>query len=366
MQRIIFGASGNEQLTLNSQGNLFGFAGDDTLVASNSVSDFYPAFMVGGSGNDHYVANNLAAVIVDTAGEDKLTLPGTLSQYIGAYVNGQDLTLINTTTGQEVFVVDAKDRGRIETFEFGSGEILSSAAMEQRVYSQGYGDISYAEYNPNFSAQHFQEVKEINKAWADLDWSGVWQTVAQQGEVTNEVVASAVNEALTSMLSPAAQQQWQSQMGPQQLASSQFEGVEQNLPTAPAPASPLIPQESAENIALLYEAALDRVPDIEGLNYWIDEFAGGMSVEGIANSFIQSDEFITNFSVNSDEEFIDQMYLNVLDRPADGEGKAYWLGELDQGLTQAGVLNSFAVSNENVANADWLAGLNESDGNWVF
>ena len=45
MQRIVFGTSGNEQLTLNSQGSLFGFAGDDTLVANWSTSDYYMAFI---------------------------------------------------------------------------------------------------------------------------------------------------------------------------------------------------------------------------------------------------------------------------------------------------------------------------------
>jgi len=142
--------------------------------------------------------------------------------------------------------------------------------------------------------------------------------------------------------------------------------VEQNLPAGTPPATSLVPQEAAENIALLYEAALNRLPDIEGLNYWIDEYATGMSFEGIAHSFIQSSEFQSNFNVSSDEEFIDRMYFNVLDRAADSAGKEYWLGEIDQGLSQAGVLNSFAVSDENINNASWLTGLNEDNGNWVF
>ncbi|HCA03654.1 MAG TPA: hypothetical protein DEO68_16135 [Halomonas campaniensis] len=365
MQRVIFGTPGNEQLSLNNTGNLFGFSGDDTLVASSGVSDFYLAFMVGGEGNDHYIVNSLAAVIVDTGGNDKLTLSGALHQYISAYVNGQDLTLINTTTGQEVFIVDAKSRGRIDTFEFASGEVLSSAEMEQRVYSHGYGDISYAEYNPNLSAQHFLEVKEINKAWADLDWGSVWQAVTQQGEVTNQGVASAVNDALTSMLSPSALQQWQAQGGPQQLAASQFEGVEQNLPATPAP-SPILPREVIENIALIYEAALNRQPDEAGLNYWIDVAMQGQSTIDISGFFIQSDEFLTNFGAPSNNDFIDRMYLNVLDRNADAAGKTYWLDQMATGLTQAEVLNYFAVSQENIDNAAWLSGLAETDSGWVI
>lgn len=365
MQRIVVGSSGNEQLSLNSHGILFGLEGDDTLVANWNNTEYYAAFMVGGEGNDHYIFNGDAAVIVDTSGHDTLTLPGYSSQYIGAFVNNQDLTLINTATGQEVVIVDAKSRGRIETFKFESGEVFSVAEVERWVYEQSYGNISYAEYDPNVTAQYFLDVKEINKAWADLDWGSVWQAVAQQGEVTNQSVASAVNDALTAMLSPGALQQWQSQMGPQQLVNSQFEGVEQNLPATPTP-SPMLPREVIENIALIYEAALNRQPDDAGLNYWIDVAMQGQSTIDISGFFIQSDEFITNFGAPSNEAFIDRMYLNVLDRNADAAGKNYWLDQMATGLTQAEVLNYFAVSQENIDNAAWLSGLSETESGWVI
>ncbi|MGP9654031.1 DUF4214 domain-containing protein [Halomonas sp. AOP35-4E-18] len=365
MQRVIFGTPGNEQLSLNNTGNLFGFAGDDTLVANWNTTGYYAAFMAGGDGNDHYIFNGDWGVIVDKAGHDTLTLPGHSSEYIGGFVNSQDLSLINTLSGQEVFIVDANSRGRIETFMFESGEVFSVAEVEQWVYEQSYGNVSYAEYNPNFSAQYFLEVKEINKAWADLDWGSVWQEVAQQGEVTNQGVASAVNYALTSMLSPSALQQWQAQGGPQQLAASQFEGVEQNLPATPAP-SPILPREVIENIALIYEAALNRQPDESGLNYWIEVAQQGQSTIDISGFFIQSDEFLTNFGAPSNNDFIDRMYLNVLDRNADAAGKTYWLDQMATGLTQAEVLNYFAVSQENIDNAAWLSGLAETDSGWVI
>ena len=369
MQRIVVGTPGSEQLTLNNQGLLFGFAGDDTLVANWNTNDYYTAFMVGGDGNDHYHFEGDWGVIVDTLGHDTLTLPGYSSQYIGAFVNSQDLTLINTATGKEVFIVDAKSRGRIETYKFESGEVFSVAEVEQWVYEQSYGNISYAEYNPGLSAQHFLEVKEINKAWADLDWGSVWQSVVQQGEVTNQSVAAVVNDALTAMLSPGALQQWQSQSGPQQLAVSQFEGVEQHLSNMPVPTpipSPVLPREVVENIALIYEAALNRQPDESGVNYWIDVALQGQSTIDISGFFIQSNEFITNFDVPSDDAFIDRMYLNVLDRSADAAGKNYWLEQMASGLTQAEVLNYFAVSQENIDNATWLTGLTETDSGWVI
>lgn len=361
MQRIVFGTQGNDQLTLNGPGNLFGLAGDNTLIASNSVSNAYVAFMVGGEGNTHYVVNSLGAIIVDTGGHDTVTLPGSFGQYTGAYVNGEDLTLINTLTGQEVFIVDAKSRGRMEAFRSEAGEVLSGADMEQRVYNQWFGDISYAEYSPSISASHFLNTREVNKAWADMDWNGVWQTVAQMGDLNSQAVASVISDTLVAMLSPSAQQHWQGQMGLQQLAASLYEGVEQNLPAAPGP---VLPHAVIENIALIYEAALNRQPDEAGLNYWIDVAMQGQNTIDIAGFFIQSDEFITNFDVTSDESLVDRMYLNVLERSADDAGKAYWLDQMNAGLTQAEVLNYFAVSEENIANAAWLSGLQETENGW--
>ena len=78
---------------------------------------------------------------------------------------------------------------------------------------------------------------------------------------------------------------------------------------APAPD---ITFQKAENVSLLYAAALDRRPDADGLNYWLSNVTGGQSIEAVANSFINSNEFIERFGSGSDEEYIDRLYLNVV------------------------------------------------------
>lgn len=370
MQRIIFGNGEGNYLSANSNAFMFGFDGNDTLVANWNDYEYYAAVMLGGNGDDRYEFDGDYGLVFDTSGHDTLSVYGASSDYVGAFVNGEDLMLVNQATGQGVFVLDAKGQGLIETIVTTEGEAFSFSQIEGMVYSQGFGDISYAELESvtggAFTANQFAATKEINKAWASLDWNSVWQQIAERGDLSAEAIAETLNANMTARLSPSALEQWNAQQGLQQLKLSTYEGVEQNLPAGTPPATSLVPQEAAENIALLYEAALNRLPDIEGLNYWIDEYATGMSFEGIAHSFIQSSEFQSNFNVSSDEEFIDRMYFNVLDRAADSAGKEYWLGEIDQGLSQAGVLNSFAVSDENINNASWLTGLNEDNGNWVF
>lgn len=113
-----------------------------------------------------------------------------------------------------------------------------------------------------------------------------------------------------------------------------------------------------EKVALLYEAALDRQPDNPGLNYFVGNTRADQSLQDISNSFYLADEFRNQFTSFDDQSYINQLYLNVLDRPADQAGFEYWEEQLDNGLSHADILVSFAESSENYDNAaDWLPGL---------
>jgi uncharacterized protein YkwD len=103
---------------------------------------------------------------------------------------------------------------------------------------------------------------------------------------------------------------------------------------------------------LIYRAAFDRVPDAEGLGYWIRELDRGQDYGAVvAASFIASLEFITlNGANTSNAQFVNLLYQNVLHRAGEADGVAYWLKELDSGGARSNVLASFATSAENVTN----------------
>lgn len=126
-----------------------------------------------------------------------------------------------------------------------------------------------------------------------------------------------------------------------------------------------VSQEQAQHVALLYEAALDRIPDLDGLNYWLDRVEEGMHNIEIAGYFLASDEFQARFDVNSDEEYIDRLYANALGRDPDDEGRAYWQTQAENGLGRDEMLHYFAISEESIDNADWLVGLTPTDNGWV-
>ncbi|WP_157928754.1 DUF4214 domain-containing protein [Pararhizobium haloflavum] len=104
----------------------------------------------------------------------------------------------------------------------------------------------------------------------------------------------------------------------------------------------------------LYSAALDRMPDAPGLDFWIEQVDVGVGLDRIGQGFVNSDEFRQNFGDNdslSNEAFVEVLYENILGRDANSADQDFWVGELeDRGVSRGQVLASISESNENVMN----------------
>lgn len=100
----------------------------------------------------------------------------------------------------------------------------------------------------------------------------------------------------------------------------------------------------------LYQAALDRTPDERGLAGWIKFMDEGGALVNMAQQFIDSQEFKTKYGALDNSKFVNQLYLNVLDRNGEAAGIAGWVNGLANGLTRADVLKGFSESAENQAN----------------
>ena len=105
-------------------------------------------------------------------------------------------------------------------------------------------------------------------------------------------------------------------------------------------------QKGIGSLARLYFGAFDRVPDRDGLAYWITQFKEGMSLSTIARSFVASTEFEQKYNSLGNDQFLDLVYQNVLQRPADAAGKAYWVNQLISGFNRGDLLASFTESTE--------------------
>lgn len=94
----------------------------------------------------------------------------------------------------------------------------------------------------------------------------------------------------------------------------------------------------------LYVAFFNRIPDADGLNYWINQLKAGNSIAQIGNSFYEAAIFYsaqTGYSANmAPEAFVHLVYKNALGRSdgADAGGLNYWVTQLNNKTETPGTL----------------------------
>jgi len=128
-----------------------------------------------------------------------------------------------------------------------------------------------------------------------------------------------------------------------------------------------IPEADVERLAELYVAFFNRVPDANGMAYWIGQLAGGQPLNQIADAFYNAGVLyasLTGFSADmTNAAFVNVIYRNVLGRSdgGDAQGVAYWAGELASGHATRGSLVSAMLTSAHSFKGDatwgWVADL---------
>jgi hypothetical protein len=112
------------------------------------------------------------------------------------------------------------------------------------------------------------------------------------------------------------------------------------------------------SVARLYGAAFARAPDVAGLQWQLDKgLHAGLTLLQLANNFEFSAEFIQRYGSNqTDEDYVFQLYHNVLGRDPDPAGYQWQLDHVKAGLARDQLLLNFAESAENKQHvlADWM------------
>jgi len=88
----------------------------------------------------------------------------------------------------------------------------------------------------------------------------------------------------------------------------------------------------------LYSTLLHRAPDAAGEAYWVNDLNQGISLTDVSNSFVNSPEYRGNQ--------VDSLYKNILGRTADQAGRDYWVNDLLHGISLSDVTSSFYNSDE--------------------
>ena len=127
------------------------------------------------------------------------------------------------------------------------------------------------------------------------------------------------------------------------------------------------PQADVTRLVELYTAFFNRVPDADGMSFWIDEMKSGKTVNQVAESFYNAGvnySSLTGFTATmKNTDFINVIYKNVLGRKdgADAGGLSFWDGALISGQASRGTLVTNILDSAHTFKGDktwgWVADL---------
>ncbi len=119
-----------------------------------------------------------------------------------------------------------------------------------------------------------------------------------------------------------------------------------------------------DTVYLIYKAAFGRAPDVAGFEFWTSSAdSKGYTATDLAGFFSKSTEFINLVGENpSNGHYLAKLYNNILGRPSDLVGEAYWTDQLNNGTSKDLVLASFALSPENIKVTESFT----KDGYWLL
>lgn len=110
----------------------------------------------------------------------------------------------------------------------------------------------------------------------------------------------------------------------------------------------------AASVWRLYRAYYLRDADQGGFDFWYQEVLGARSLASVSDAFSQAPEFDDLYGELSDDEFVEQIYQNVLQRSPDAAGLAFWRAQMAAGSSRGQVMLSFSDSPEFIIATDTL------------
>ena len=90
---------------------------------------------------------------------------------------------------------------------------------------------------------------------------------------------------------------------------------------------------------------LDRPVDPTGRAFYIGKLERGSTRANLRSFLVGSNEYFTRKGATN-EAFVDAAFQDLLGRPADGPGRAYWLRRLESGTTRTRLADTFQASSE--------------------
>ncbi|GJE43512.1 SdrD B-like domain-containing protein [Methylobacterium soli] len=96
----------------------------------------------------------------------------------------------------------------------------------------------------------------------------------------------------------------------------------------------------------LFHALLGRNPDVTGQEFYAAKLQSGLSLADLAQALLDSAEYKASHPTSDNASYVQGLYQSALHRAADPDGLKYWTGVLDHGGSQAQVASQIALSSE--------------------
>ncbi|WP_137181838.1 DUF4214 domain-containing protein [Roseomonas sp. AR75] len=332
--------------------SIFGGAGADSIRGGNNDDWIFGAggadTLQGDDGNDMLRGGDGDDLLFGEAGDD-IALAAALRQQAmlsGDLDNG--LTLSSFEGTDTLY--------RIETVQFHDGaeyySPASSAAQVVRLYASALG----REPDPFGLSDWVEALENGSRSLLDIanGFVGSDEFAARYGNLDNAGFVTLLYDNVldrgpdadgfatwTSELDSGAKSRAEVLLGfsesselMERMASTTDDGI-------------WVADQDALTVLSYYEVAFDRLPDVAGLANWLSALDTGATREELGQGFTGSDEFQGRYGALGNQEFVEQLYLNALNRPGDPDGISDWVTGLDSGeLSRADVVAGFADSAE--------------------
>jgi len=340
----LYGGSGNDSLNgLGGNDTLMGGSGNDAL--NGGVGN---DFIDGGTGFDRAIYTETFLSYSATVTSGSLVLHGAAAEGVDTLSGVEAITFRDGT-----YVVDADSVG---------AQVMR---LYDTVLQRGADPIGL-----DFSLDLIQDKgATLDTVASNLLNSPEFQTAT--GTLSNTAFVEYVyQQALGRGADAGGSSYWTSQLDGGLSRSSMLIGFSESAEHR-ALTSDLVGKgyfdtdDTYQAVALLYDSFTGRLPDTGGLTFWSEQVkTGGRTLTQVANEFAASSEFMSAIAGKDNGQLVDFMYQNTLDRGPDASGRAFWVSQLDAGLTKGALLLSFSQSAEHfgLKAADIIGGIKVAGG----
>jgi hypothetical protein len=121
------------------------------------------------------------------------------------------------------------------------------------------------------------------------------------------------------------------------------------VPLTGGPQQKFFASEQQAQAVRMYDTTFDRKADPGGLDYWTKVLESGIPLKAVAGGFMQVEEWQSEYGTPDNTQFVNLLYQNVLDRPGEPGGMAFWTNVLNRAAAdRADIVVGFSESHEHV------------------